>query len=118
MASGITKLFRGSLLISVFALFLGPAVSGAHSTESPFRGKVAQTSQFQLPQQSVSAVVLEAEDFEDVSNEVDKIAPGSSVDLIPDSNKKTHDSSLKRSFLSKYFGRIHLLNIPPPSLHS
>ena len=106
MVKGISSLFRISLLIAVVSLVWGTPNSRSHS----------ELTQFRYPEQGVSAVVFEAEDLEDESYEIERIEPHFVPGFVSFPLKESQGSIWQISFLSNYFGRLHLLNIPPPTL--
>jgi hypothetical protein len=108
MLKGISGLFQISLLIAVVSLVWGAPNSRSHS----------ELTQFRYPEQGVSAVVFEEEDFEDESYEVEGIETHFFPSVVTFPLKEIQGSIWQISFLSNYFGRLHLLNIPPPTLLS
>lgn len=108
MLKGISSLIRFSLLIAVVSLVWGAANSTTGS----------KSAQFRYPEQAISVAVFEAEDFEDESYEIKRTEPHFSPGFVSIPIEEIQGSIWQISFLSNYFGRLHLLNIPPPTLLS
>jgi hypothetical protein len=108
MLKGISSLFRISLLIAVVSLVWGAANSTTGS----------KSAQFRYPEQAISVAVFEAEDFEEESYEIERVEPHFLPGFVTFPLKEIQGSIWQISFLSNYFGRLHLLNIPPPTLLS